>query len=149
VLEARGKHLKSLIMFGSCVYNPVKARDLDLLIIVDRILNALEKHDLEIEVAKALRTIHSRMPVDVIVFDEDSFKENSEPGGLASGLAAGYRVIHDELGLEDLVTGLYEKLAQSEILVQKNRRKINLSALAKAKLRLLGTRLRKSLEAET
>lgn len=122
----------------------MKARDLDLLIVVDRILNAFEKHDLEIEVTKALRTIHSRIPADVIIFDEDSFKENLEPGAIASGLAAGYRILYDELGLEDLVARLFEKLAQSEIFVQKNRRKINLSALARAKLRLLDARLRKT-----
>ncbi len=136
ILDARGKRLKSLAIFGSSISNPLKARDIDILIVVDRLSDALEKFNLEIEIARALRTTQSKILFDIIVFDDESFRENLEPGALASGLIAGYRIIYDELGLEKLLNGLVEKIACGEYIVQKSGRRINLSALARAKLRL-------------
>ncbi|MEM0481269.1 MAG: hypothetical protein QXM16_00030 [Nitrososphaerota archaeon] len=118
----------------------MRARDIDLLIIVDRLSNVVEKFNLEVEISRALRTVESTTPFDVIIFDGDSFRENLEPGTLASGLIAGYRVVYDELGLEKLIEPLIEKIARGEYIVQKNGRRINLSALARARLRLLYAR---------
>jgi len=138
VLEARGKRLKSLVIFGSSIYSPLKARDVDLLVVADRIADADEKCALEFEIAKALRAVHPKMPIDVIVFDECSFRENLEPGTLLSGLIAGYEIIYDELGLNDLIVELAKSIASSEYIVQKSGKRINLSALARARLRALG-----------
>ncbi|MEM4570229.1 MAG: hypothetical protein QXE66_02860 [Desulfurococcaceae archaeon] len=38
-----------------------------------------------------------RKPVDVFVFDVESFMENLEPGAVASGLVAGYILLCDKL----------------------------------------------------
>lgn len=136
----RGKRLLSLVIFGSSVFYPVKARDIDLLIIVDKLSNAVEKFNLEVEISKALRKIESKAPFDVTVFDSGSFRENLEPGTLASGLVAGYRTVYDELGLEKLIEPLIVNIALGEYFVQKSGRRINLSVLARAKLRLLYAR---------
>lgn len=140
VLESRGRRLLSLVIFGSTILYPVRARDIDLLIIVDKLSNVVEKLNLEVEISRALRTVESKTPFDVIIFDGDSFRENLEPGTLASGLIAGYRIVYDELGLEKLIEPLIEKIARGEYIVQKNGRRINLSALARARLRLLYAR---------
>lgn len=146
ILEARGKRLKSLVIFGSSIYSPMRARDLDVLVVADKLVDVAEKSALEIEIAKALRTAHPRISIDVIVFDEGSFRENLEPGALPSGLIAGYEIIHDELGLKDLITELMEKVARGEYVVQKSGRRINLSALARMKLRLLGAGFKEARE---
>lgn len=140
ILKARGKHLKSLVIFGSSIYNPARARDLDILIIIDELKDFTEKCTLEVEIAKVFRKAFPKMLVDIIIFDEDSFRENLEPGGLPSGLVAGYKIIHDELGLEDLIGDLAKKIARSDYIVQKGRRRINISALARIRFKLLDAR---------
>jgi len=48
--------------------------------------------------------------VDVLVLDEEALRENVEPGGVASVLLAGYSVLYDELGLEELVANAPSRL---------------------------------------
>lgn len=137
MLGARGKRLKSLAIFGSSIYNPMRARDVDLLIVIDEIADALEKSSLELDIIKALKRLHPRALFDVLVFDEVSFKENLRPGAVLSGLVIGYEIIYDELGLNNLVEDLVRDVARGEYIVQKGERRINLSALARARLRTL------------
>lgn len=136
-LEAEGKRLRSLVVFGSSVYNTLRARDLDILVVINKLEDAREKAKLEFEVAKLLKGFVEK-PADVVVLDEDSLKENMEPGGVASGLLAGYLVLYDELGLEKLVAEAAEKVASEGFTLQKGGRKINFGALAKARRSRMG-----------
>ncbi|MCX8187876.1 MAG: hypothetical protein N3F65_04620 [Nitrososphaeria archaeon] len=128
--------MRSLIIFGSSTYRPTGARDLDMLVVVDKLSNAFEKTRLEVNISRALKTISAGVPVDVTVFDEESFKENLEPGALGSGLVAGYEILYDELDLDSLVSEVSEKLASDECIIQKNGIRVNLSAFARAKVRI-------------
>ncbi len=132
LLEARGKRLRSLVVFGSSAYDPSRARDLDVLVLVDRLESAREKAELEVEVARLLRG-RTRKPADVLVLDEEALEENMKPGGVASGLLAGYLALYDELGLEDLVARAAERIASEGFILQKGGRRIDFGALARAR----------------
>lgn len=136
-LEAEGKRLRSLVVFGSSVYNPARARDLDILVVINKLEEAREKAKLEFEIAKLLKSFVEK-PVDVVLLDEDSLKENMEPGGVALGLLAGYLVLYDELGLEKLVSEAAEKVASKGFILQKGSKRINFGALAKARRSRMG-----------
>jgi hypothetical protein len=117
-------------VFGSSAYDPSRARDLDVLVVVDRLESAREKA--ELEVARLLRG-RTRKPADVLVLDEEALEENMEPGGIASGLLAGYLALYDELGLEELVARAAEKIASEGYILQKGGRRIDFGALARAR----------------
>ncbi|MDK6028833.1 nucleotidyltransferase domain-containing protein [Ignisphaera sp. 4213-co] len=102
VVESYSKTLKALVLFGSYVYNPLKSRDIDTLLIVDKLVNAKEKLAIEVEVARNVKAL-CRKPVDVIVFDIDMLKENAEPGGIVSGLVIGYKILYDDIGMQKLL----------------------------------------------
>lgn len=136
VVEKYSKSLKALIMFGSSIYSPMTARDLDIITVVDTITNVNEKTILEVEITKALKNVIVNKPIDVIVFDVESFKENLEPGALASGLIVGFKVLFNEIYVEELITKALEKIALGQYIVLKKDRKLNLSAIAKAKLKI-------------
>jgi hypothetical protein len=74
-----------------------------------------------------------RKPADVLVLDEEALEENMEPGGIVSGLLAGYLALYDELGLEELVARAAEKIASEGYILQKGGRRIDFGALARAK----------------
>lgn len=133
-MEANNKSLKSLILFGSSIFRPVKARDIDMLIVVDKI-NLQEKISLEIIITKALKNIIKKT-LDITILDEDSLKENLEPGAFASGLIAGYKILYDEIGLDEMIMKTAEKIALGEYIIQKDGKRINLSAIAKVRLKL-------------
>lgn len=132
VIRMFGKRLEALIVFGSTVYSPRRARDLDLMVIVDSIIDVSEKTVLELEIRKALRNT-SLKPIDVIVFDVGMLKENLEPGAIASGLIAGYIAVLDRINIPQLLSNVLEKLAQEDVVIMKRSRKLNLSAIARVK----------------
>jgi len=134
-VAAYSKKLRTIAIFGSSVYNPVKARDLDILIIVDKLLDVKEKTNLEIEILKNLKDFQAKTLIDIIVLDEESFKENLEPGGLASGLVAGYKILYDEIRIESFIYEAAKKIANEKYVILKNRKKIDLSTIAKLKLK--------------
>ncbi len=134
-MAAYSKKLRTIAIFGSSVYNPVKARDLDILIIVDKLLDVKEKTNLEIEILKNLKDFQAKTLIDIIVLDEESFKENLEPGGLASGLVAGYKILYDEIRIESFIYEAAKKIANEKYVILKNRKKIDLSTIAKLKLK--------------
>jgi hypothetical protein len=113
---AHSKKLRIIAVFGSSVYDPVKARDLDILIIIDKLLDIKEKTDLEIRILKNLKNLRTETPLDIIVLDEESFKENLEPGGIASGLVAGCRILYDEMGTEQFIYEAAKKIANKNML---------------------------------
>jgi hypothetical protein len=69
----------------------------------------------------------------VLVLGEEALEENMEPGGVASGLLAGYLALYDELGLEELVARAAEKIASEGYILQRGGRRIDFGALARAR----------------
>lgn len=136
VVEKYGKSLKALIVFGSSIYSPTTARDLDIMVVVDSISSVSEKTSLEVEIVRALRGAALKKAIDVTVFDVESFKENLEPGALASGLIAGFKTLFNEICVEKLIAEALEKIAVEHYVILKKNRKLNLSAIAKAKLKV-------------
>jgi len=128
----RGLKLKALVIFGSYVLNPVKARDVDLLVVVERLNVKLREVILmSVELSSRLRKISGRS-YDVVLLDEGSLHENVQPGTVLSGLILGYRVIYDEVGINDLVSTLTELLANTDYRYFKGRW-VDLSTLARAR----------------
>lgn len=131
LLSGHGKNLKALIVFGSSVYNPLKSRDIDLLVVIDKLNNVWEKTSLEVEVKRSLKNTHK--PIDATVLDVESFKENLEPGAFASGLVAGFKLIYDELGVGEMIKETIEKTSKEQIIIIKRGRRLNLSLIARLK----------------
>jgi len=128
----RGVRLKALVMFGSYVFNPVKAKDIDLIVVLGE-LNVEPKEVILMGVELSLRLRRtSRKSYDVILMDEKSFYENLQPGTVLSGLILGYKVLYDELGIDKAVSKLMKLLASTDYKYFKGRW-IDLSTLAKAK----------------
>lgn len=66
--------------------------------------------------------------------DVASLSESARPGGVVSGLIAGYIVIYDELGIPYLIRRIVQEVSREEgYIVIKNGRRLNLSTLAKVK----------------
>ena len=83
---------------------------MDLLVVVDRLGSAREK--LEVRIGESLRDLPLGRYFDVSVLDVPSLEENAAPGGFLSGLVLGYRVICDEVGLDELVLRVAGELAR-------------------------------------
>jgi len=127
-----GKEVLGVIIFGSYVYSPLKARDIDLLIIINSIKDINEKIDLEVKTSITLwRTL--RKPIDIHVFDLSTFKENLEPGSFLSGLTLGYKIIYDKVGLTKLIEELIKKIAKIKEYTYIKRKKWDLALIAKTK----------------
>jgi len=129
----RGLRLRALILFGSYVYNAPKARDVDVVVVVDRISNPKELASLATELAVRLRKAAGRV-FDVLLFDEESFYENLQPGTVLSGLVMGFKALYDEIGVSRAVEELVKLLAGSDYKYCKGRRCVDLSAVARAKI---------------
>ncbi|WP_440059490.1 hypothetical protein ACSU1N_06800 [Thermogladius sp. 4427co] len=128
-----GRKLRAVIIFGSSVYNPLRSRDVDIIVVVDRIEDVKEKYVLELEISKELRKCISK-PVDVIVFDVEMLEENTRPGTVLSGLIAGYVVVYDEIGVESILEKVLENILQvDEYIIVKKGRKLDLASIAKAR----------------
>lgn len=131
-MKKHGKILKALVLFGSSVYNPLRSRDLDLLVVIDKLTDAKEKHELEVEILKSLRQIKLGKPIDVLVLDIEMLKENAKPGGVVSGLILGYKSLYDELGISTIVEKITDEVSEEkDYVVIKENRKLNLYILAK------------------
>ena len=128
------KRLEAIIIFGSYAINPLRANDIDILVIVDKILNIKDKICLEIDISKDLRKILKK-PTDVIVMDKEMLYENMEPGTLLSGLVIGYKKIYDNINFDYLINDLIRKLAEIDYKLFKNSKEINLSSISRVKLK--------------
>lgn len=134
VVEAFGRELRALAIFGSSVYSR-KYEDVDLLVVVDRLASAKEKLELEVRVGESLRYLPEGRYFEVSVLDVASLRENAAPGGFLSGLVLGYRVICDEVGLDELVLRVARELAKlGGYELRKGGRRVDLSAVARALL---------------
>jgi len=67
--------LKSIVIFGSITFRPMSAKDLDMLIVIDKLSDPLEKTGLEMKLIETLKNVSPYTPIDVTVFDESSFRE--------------------------------------------------------------------------
>lgn len=102
--------------------------------VVDGLAGAREKQLLELSIVKGLRAEGVRKPVDVVVLDVGALEENARPGGIVSGLIAGYRVLYDEIGVPAIVErAVREASAEDGYTVIKGGRRLSLSALAKVR----------------
>jgi hypothetical protein len=81
------KRVLIVSLFGSSVLSPRRARDIDIIIVVDKLSSIEEKLALEPAVKRALRILDQRRVYDIILFDEESFMENTAPGCLVLGVA--------------------------------------------------------------
>jgi len=133
VTKSLGKEVLAVLLFGSYVYSPRRARDIDVLVVVDRLRDVREKIDIELEIARRLRREVSR-PIDIVVLDLDSFRENLAAGSFLSGLVIGYRAVYDAVGVSEMLRELFRELAEDSYVYVK-RRRWNLSAIARARLR--------------
>lgn len=134
-LEKYGKNVKAIILYGSIVYSPSSAHDIDVLIVVDKIRDVNEKTRLEYILKSHLRK-KSILPIDVTVFDTKILEENLVPGTFLSGLVLGYDILYDEINFEEIINELFIKIAQlDDYIYIKNRKKWNLSNIAKARIK--------------
>lgn len=139
LLREHGRTLKALVLFGSYVYDLLRSRDVDLLVVVDRLDDVKEKTSLEFEILRALKRCVKDKPLDVVVLDVESFVENLKLGALASGLIAGFEPIYDEIGVSSMIEELLREASGGgeRVVIVKKGRRLDLSSLAKAKLKVL------------
>ena len=109
-LSKFNKKLLALILFGSYVRSFKKAKDIDLLVIVDKIENIYEKFEIEKEISIQLIK-ELKLPFEINVLDLDNFFENLKPGTFISGLVLGYKIIYDKIGIEYYIKKLCQELA--------------------------------------
>ena len=134
VLRSFGKALKALVIIGSSTFsrNP---NDIDLLIVVDALSSVSEKIGLELSISRALRSLETGKPFDVVVLDAEMLEENTVVGSFLTGLVLGYRAVYDEIGFDDLVKNLVRNLVSSadDYVLIKCAWRVNLKAIAIAK----------------
>ena len=106
-----GDKLLSIILFGSTVYMGV-GRDIDLIVIVDDRLGLYDKFDIEYRLRSRLCLDYRICGVDIHVMDMDIFRENLQPGTFLSGLALGYRILYDRIGIEKEIHGYLKVLVK-------------------------------------
>lgn len=134
VTNRLGKELLCVVLFGSYVYKYREARDIDIIVVVNELKDLEEKMRLEVRLTHVLRSALA-IPVDIIVFDLDSLKENLRPGTVLSGLVLGFRVLYDAVGFTRYFKELVKGLAQDDYVLYK-KRALRLSRLAKVMLKL-------------
>jgi len=108
--------LRGVIVFGSSVYFR-SARDIDLIVIVDRGLNLKEKMKLELKLSRKLRKRLGSAFFDVHVMDLDTFKENLVPGSFLHGLALGYEVIYGNSEIEKLILNFLKEISNEKYVI--------------------------------
>ncbi len=115
-----GDKLLSVILFGSTVYMGY-GRDIDLVVVIRDELDIRSKLDTEYRLRNRLCLDYRICGVDIHVMDMELFKENLQPGTFLSGLALGYEVLYDRIGIEEHIIGFLEKLAREEKYIIHNR----------------------------
>jgi predicted nucleotidyltransferase len=116
VVEAHGRKLLALIVFGSAVREPRSARDIDLLVVVDEAKDAGELAGLGQRIRSMLLG-ELRLPLDVVVLDLESLESSAVPGTLVSSLVLGYCTLHDEVGVERIVGKVVEQLVKHRVIL--------------------------------
>jgi len=131
-----GGRLKGLLLYGSYARSPLRARDMDILVVIDRLGSVREGLELEARIAAELH--RSGIPADVVVLDVEGARENTAPGALLSGLVAGYRVLYDDgVCFDCLAAEAASRLAETDYEYWKGGRRWRLSAIARVSLERL------------
>ncbi len=130
-----GDKLTAIILFGSSVYMGY-SREVDILILIDNLADFNEKIELEGRIKKSLnRLFNYDVVFDINVLDLKQFDENLETGSFLSGLALGYKIIYDRIGIEEKIIKMLKKLSKSRYVLVNKYGEWNLSRIAEIKLR--------------
>ncbi len=128
-----GKHVLGIVLFGSTIYMG-EGRDIDIVIIVEKELNEKEKLELEAELSRRLFRSMSDIVFDVHIMSLRDFEDNLVPGSFLSGLALGYEVLLDRVGIEDRIVKFLENLSNTRYVLYNEYGEWNLSHHARVTL---------------
>lgn len=128
-----GKHVLGIVLFGSTIYMG-KGHDIDIIIVVERDLNEKEKLDLEAEISRRLFRSMSGTVFDVHIMSLRDFENNLVPGSFLSGLALGYEILLDKVGIEDRIIKFLEDLSNTRYVLHNEYGEWNLSHHARVTL---------------
>jgi predicted nucleotidyltransferase len=132
--EVLADRLKSIILFGSSMYMG-HGGDVDILVVIDRLEGLEEKISLEEKIIEYLnRLFDYRIVFDVHVLDTGGLDKNMEVGSFLSGLALGYKIIHDKLDIEEKILRMLEKLTEQRYIYFNRYGEWNISKIAKITL---------------
>ncbi len=127
--------MKSIIVFGSTIYMG-RGRDIDLIVIIDKLKGLAEKQELEYTLMIELMKKHKDLIFDVHVMDIELFRENLVPGTFLSGLALGYTILYDEINIEKQILDFLNKLSREKYILHNKYGSWDLSKHARIMLRL-------------
>ena len=106
-----GDKLLAVVLFGSTIYSPHMAHDVDLVVVVKEHIsdNLLQEH---VEVTRRLleRTGYDKS-LDVHVLTLDELRECMKAGTFLAGLALGFRVLYDRCGIRKIICDFLRELA--------------------------------------
>ncbi len=128
------RKILALILFGSSSYLGT-GRDIDLLVVVSGDIDLKEKLSLEYKLKVNACRNHSICNLDVQVMSLSLFKDNLAPGSFLSGLALGYEIILDRIGVEDLILSFLKRLSEEKYVLCNRYGKWRLDRLAGITLR--------------
>lgn len=130
-----GDRLAAIILFGSSVYMGC-SEEIDILIIIDNLSDLDEKLELEWEIRKSLnRLFNYDIVFDVNILDVKKFNANLEVGSFLSGLALGYKIVYDRVGIEENIINMLRKLSKSRYVLVNKYGEWSLSRIAEIKLK--------------
>jgi len=135
IVESSGKRLLSVILFGSYVYSPSKARDVDVIVVVDDLRDINDKFAMEASISRELGRLFKKS-VDVQVYDLSSFKENLTVGTVLTGFALGYKIVYDVAKVKSEIQEFLRRVSEEDEYILVKKRRWNLVALAKARARI-------------
>ncbi|MHA1596131.1 MAG: hypothetical protein ACTSWV_00620 [Candidatus Asgardarchaeia archaeon] len=103
--------LLAVIVFGSSVYLK-EGKDIDVILIVDEDFNIKEKLHFEYKISTIFCRRYKVCNLDVHLFSLNDFIENLKVGSFLSGLALGYEIIFDRIGVERYILNFLKKLSK-------------------------------------
>ncbi|MCD6380900.1 MAG: hypothetical protein J7L50_01055 [Candidatus Odinarchaeota archaeon] len=106
-------NLLAVIVFGSSVYLK-EGKDIDVIVIVDEDLSIKEKLHFEYKISTMFCKKYKVCNLDVHLFSLNDFIENLEVGTFLSGLALGYKIIFDRVGVEMYILNFLKKLSKED-----------------------------------
>ena len=116
VKDLLGRDLLSVIVFGSTVYMG-GGRDVDVLVVVEDDIGMREKREVEYSIWRRLCRKHRVCDVDLHVLSFRDFILNLEVASFLSGLALGYVVIFDAIGVEKYILEFLNRLSREKYIL--------------------------------
>ena len=114
-LKNRKITLLTVIVYGSYVRLLEKAKDIDILIIVDELPGKIQ------EIFEIQKCIRSRIrkyiskPIDLILMTFQDFVKNLEPGTLLSTFTLGDLIVYDAINFEKYLNKLFQKISYRKL----------------------------------